>query len=197
MFSAFLPGVSSKLWSLFHQEQTQQKHTEDGRCLGGSHGRMPLLHGPQADHSGRHSACFAVYGQATHCQTHLLLSSVYQLASFTQGPAAGERRSIPSRPVIHQLPKEKVYACSGTRARARARARTHTHTHTSPIPNQEKGSDWPVSGQITSLNPNKHNMELGSRHPTGLQAPLHPAGEGTGCPCDLVRYYSESIIHGP
>ena len=91
--------------------------------------------------------------------------------------------------------------CTPALARAHvhghARTHTHTHTHTSPIPNQEKGSDWPVSGQITSLNPNKHNMELGSRHPTGLQAPLHPAGEGTGCPCDLVRYYSESIIHGP
>ena len=84
-----------------------------------------------------------------------------------------------------------------TPAPARGRAHTHTHTHTSPIPNQEKGSDWPVPGQITSLNPNKHDMELGSRHPTGLQGPLHPAGEGTGCPCDLVRYCSESIIHVP
>ena len=109
----------------------KSRHSRSTLRMGGalgSHGRMPLLHGPQADHSGRHSACFTVYGQATRCQTHLLLSSVYQLAPFTQGPAAGEWWSIPSRPVIYQLPKEKVYAHPSTRARTHTH--THTHTHT-------------------------------------------------------------------
>ena len=96
---------------------------------------------------------------------------------------------LPSRPAIHKLPKEKVYTHPST----------HTHnTHTSPVPiSQEKSSDWPVLGQITSLNPHKHDVEPGSRHPTGLQAPLHSAGEGTGYHCDLVRYYNESIVSVP
>ena len=185
MLSAFLPRASSKPWNLVpSRADTVEAHR--GWAVPW---RIPWVNAPASPSSGGSfwkAFCLLLSVQPSYALSNTSACLLYQLAPFAQGPAAGE-----STPVIHPLTQGEVVSPPPV---SLSLSLSHTHTHQSYSKFPEKGSDWQILGQMTSLNLIECDKELGSWYPVWLPALPHSAGEGTGCHCDLVRYYNGAII---